>query len=458
LVSLLAIFFAGGTRYLLLLLPKSILVQIDTQVELIGSSANVGLPLSKALLTGWAIDDGPPFPYPFAFQNGLFRTLAMEHAGTGALSGLIFLSLWLLSDRSKGRNALPILVILLSVWALVWETSYGLFIIGVLTSGLLFKLRGRPLPPRLRVLMYGALISIPITLTQGGTITVVAGDLIAGVQGSGSMPVGGISSAGFGFRWPLAIVSAHLGELHLTSPLALVVAIFEMGPLALLAPWITANAWKESGQGEWFVGSLGFGALVGFLLPIFITYQSDRDITRFTGYALDIWAFLLVRMLWTYRGRWKDRFVTVGATSLGLMAFGGVVLAGTQLTAVPERMTTAHFTELDSRVATEVWDKLPLGSEVLDHRGWRAVALTGRLTHPYDLASIDLSRECGEAGCLVEAVVDAGFDFLYYDNWWWQSLSEAEQNSLASQCINVVTDQRYGRESYRRLIDLRACR
>lgn len=458
LVSLLTIFFAGGTRYLLLLLPKPLLLAIDTQVELIGSSANVGLPLSKALLAGWAIDDGPPFPYPFAFQNGLFRTQAMEHAGTGALSSLIFLSIWLLADRSKGRTSLPILVILLSVWALVWETSYGLFIIGVLASGILLKLAHRSLPGRLRTLAYAGLISIPIALIQGGTITVVAGDFVTGMLGSSPASGGAISSAGFGLRWPPAILSAHLGALQLTSPLALLVAIFEIGPIVILAPWITANAWREFGHGEWFVGALSFGALVGFVLPIFITYESDRDITRLMGYALDIWLFLLVRMLWTYGGRWRSRLIGFGGASLGLMAFGGVVLAGVQLTAIPERMTTAHFTELDSRVAAAVWDRLPEGSEILDNWGWRAVALTGRLTHPFDLAGIDQSGDCGGAGCLVEGILDGGFEFLYYDNWWWETLSEGERESLESQCTDVVTDQRYGRESYRRLIDLRACR
>ncbi len=458
LVSLLAVFFAGGTRYLLLLLPKSILLQIDTQVKLIGSSANVGLPLSKALLAGWAIDDGPPFPYPFAFQNGLFRTMAMEHAGTGALSGLIFVSIWLLANRSKGWEAMPIFAILLSVWALVWETSYALFIIGIFACAIILRVRGQHLPRSMGALTSAALLSIPIVLVQGGTITVVARDLIAGLQGSDSLAAGAVSGAGFGLRSPPAIISAHLGELPVSSPIAVLVAVLEMGPIVLLAPWIMLHTWKELSKGGWFVGALILGAGVGFLIPIFITYESDRDITRLTGYALDIWLLLLVRMLWTYKGRWREHFLMAGAASLGLMGFGGVVLAGTQLTAIPERMTTGHFTELDSRVAAAVWDKLPPGSEILDHRGWRAVALTGRLTHPFDFTSIDRSAECGEAGCLIEGVLDGGFDFLYYDNWWLDTLSEAERKSLESQCIDVVTDQRYGRESYRRLMDLRACR
>jgi hypothetical protein len=457
-VSLLAVFFAGGTRYLMLLLPKAILLQIDTQVQLIGSSANVGLPLSKALLTGWAIDDGPPFPYPFAFQNGLFRTMAMEHAGTGALSGLIFVSFWLLANRSKGWDAMPIFAILLSVWALIWETSYALFVIGVFACAIILRLRGQHLPRNMRILMSAAALSIPIVLLQGGTITDVARDVVVGLQGSDSLVGGAVSGAGFGLRWPPAIISAHLGELPISSPIAIVVAVLEIGPIVLLAPWITFHTWKEMSDGDWFVGGLILGAGVGFLIPIFITYRSDRDITRLTGYALDVWLFLLVRMLWTYEGRWRERFLAVGAASLGLMGFGGVVLAGTQLTAIPERMTTAHFTELDSRVAAAVWDELPPGSEILDHRGWRAVALTGRLTHPFDFNSIDPLAECGDAGCLIEGVLDGGFEFLYYDNWWLEVLSEAERNSLESQCISVVTDQRYGRESYRRLLDLRPCR
>jgi hypothetical protein len=162
-------------------------------------------------------------------------------------------------------------------------------------------------------------------------------------------------------------------------------------------------------------------------------------------------------MLWTYTGPWKEGFNSLGTFSLGLMAFGGVVLAGTQLTAVPERMTTAHFTELDARVVSEVWDKLPEGAEILDHRGWRAVALTGRLTHPFERSALRATGDCGRGGCLVDEIIGDGFDFLYYDNWWLEQLSEEEQASLSASCIYVVTDQRYGRESYRRLLDLRGC-
>jgi hypothetical protein len=53
---------ASGTRFLLLLLPPSFLLQADKVVQLQGTSALIGKPFSEALISPWPVDGGPPMP------------------------------------------------------------------------------------------------------------------------------------------------------------------------------------------------------------------------------------------------------------------------------------------------------------------------------------------------------------------------------------------------------------
>jgi len=240
------------------------------------------------------------------------------------------------------------------------------------------------------------------------------------------------------------------------------VAFFELGPVILFTPWITAWAWKRFRQGEWISGVLVLSAWLGFLFPVFISYKADRDITRFTAHSLLVWTFILVVLLGEWPERWS-RWVKDGAfIALGLMVFGGVVISGTALTAATQVVLPDPMTELDARVAAKYWDALPKGSQIFDPAEWRATALTGRLTRatvPSDLRSLSPEWQALRADPTVEKMLASGYPFVYIDEKWWETLSPESRASLASPCVRVLAEYvEDERGWFRRLIDLSSCK
>lgn len=162
--------FAAGTRYLLLLMPAGILLRADELITLQGTSAYIDLPFSQALLQGWTIDGGPPVPYIFGFLSGIMEPFIMFHAGPANLGVVILLLFWLIASRPKRAASLTVFVVLLAVWALAWETSYALFVLGV---GVVLLINWRQEGWGFLEKQWGlaVLVSTPVVLFQGGTIT-----------------------------------------------------------------------------------------------------------------------------------------------------------------------------------------------------------------------------------------------------------------------------------------------
>ena len=220
------------------------------------------------------------------------------------------------------------------------------------------------------------------TLIQGGLITEIAAKFLSG-------PGGGASAAGFGLRWPPAIVSAHLGALPITSPFGLVLAFFELGPVILFTPWITVWTWKKFREQDWLYAVLILSAWVGFIIPVFMTYQSETDIARISEHAILVWVLLLSAILWEQAGKRGPIFQYGAGISLGLMVFGGAVLFGIALTAAPYGILSYEFDPLDAQVQQASWDQLPGDSLVFE-----LAKLAGdHLNRPLD--------QCGDRGSLL---------------------------------------------------------
>ena len=258
--------FASGTRYLLLLIPQITLARLDPFIQLIGSS-ETGAPFSQALLQGWPLDGGPPVPIMMAYINGIFPPLTMLHAGSNILSSAIIILLLLVFPRIAHRLAWIPLGLVLALWALVWESSYGLFAIGGAMALLVWAIRqtrastagGNKFTYFLKALVLhpgflALAVSVPFALLQGGTLTETLRDLIFGTAGIGVE--GAVSAGGFSLRWPPAVFSAHLGALDILSPGELFIAICELGVVILLTPWITLWAWRRFKAGDWAMGAM----------------------------------------------------------------------------------------------------------------------------------------------------------------------------------------------------------
>ncbi|HEX9617688.1 MAG TPA: hypothetical protein VGA03_09730 [Anaerolineales bacterium] len=457
-----------GTRYLLLLAPAGLMARIDPLIFVRSVDEVVGMPLSQAILQGLVLKDGPPAPFLYAFMNGIGWPLVMAiHAGPSTLSFAILLLAWMVAPRLKGPASAFVLLILFSFWALVWESSYGLFLVAGLAAALYWAWKRRWVQlPAVRWIAVALVLSIPFALLQGGTITEMARGL---VSSSGSAPPATgqevASIAGFSIRWPPAVYSGHLSALSLFSPYQLFVAILELGPLVLFVPWITGWAWKRFQAGDWMLGASVLSAWIGFALPVFFSYEYDRDIVRFTKHGLMIWTIVLGFMLWDSSTRWLRALRIPAAIALVLMVFGGLAIAGTELTAASQTVLTEEgITGLDSRVACEVWDRLNPGSEIFDPQTWRATMVTGRLTRVVaSNMSFDYEHSTEWEGLRaqpsVEAFLDSGYQYVYVDEAWWAELPEASRASLSIGCVRVVSEQEEGvQDAFRRILDLDPCR
>ncbi len=459
--------FSTGTRYLLLLAPAGLMARLDPLIFVRSVDQVVGMPLSQAIQQGLILGDGPPAPFLYAFMNGIGWPVVMAiHAGPSTMSLTLLLLTWLVVPRIKRPAALFILVIMFSLWALVWESSYGVFLVAGLIAGFYWLWRRSEGPGEmLKWVAAALLISAPIALFQGGTITEVVRNILFR---SGSLASNMVQQAaiggGFSLRWPPAIYSGHLSALSIFSPLELLVGILELGPVVLFTPWISWWAWKRFKQGDGILGTMVLSAWLGFALPVFFSYEYDRDIVRFTKHGLLIWTLVLTIMLWDKSLRWMKVLRYPAVLGLALMVSGGVAIAGTELTAASQAVLTENgIIGLDSSIAQDVWDQLQTGSEVFDPQTWRATMLTGRLTRvvtgnmSYDYDHSAAWEQLREKPS-VEGLLADGFRYVYIDETWWGEIPPESRASLSESCIRIVSEHRdANREQFRRLIDLAGC-
>lgn len=463
-----ALALAAGTRYLLYLLPRGFLATLDEVIKVRAPDAVVGLPLSQAILQGILIDDGPPAPFLYGFIDGIGWPFVMNiQIGPSTLSLILLFLAWLLSERMKRRASWLLLVLLFSFWALVWESSYGAFLIGALLSAAYWYLHKRgKVESWIKWTAVALLVSIPFALFQGGTIT----ELFRGILGMFGQPGPASSSgaagvAGFSLRWPLAIYSRQLGALEIFSGKELLVAFFEIGPVIFLAPWITWYAWKRLQAGDWMTFAVAVSAWTSFLLPVLLSFEYDRDIVRFTEYSRWIWIILLVIQLFDFALSPGRLIRYAGVACLALMMLSGVAVASSTLSAATQYVLTEKDVVggLDALVAQDVWDRLASDGLVFDPQGWRATMLTGRLTRVVEgNMSYNYTRssewEALRDDPSSDRMLKSGFDYVYIQDAWWDEISPEARGSLSAQCVQIVTEHKdESSGEFRRLIDLSGC-
>jgi hypothetical protein len=448
--------FATGTRYLLLLLPVSILDKIDKVVKI----KLVEQDFTSALLAGLDSSTGPPFPFNIAYLNSIKswpRFIALQ-AGPGTLAIVILILIWLLASRSKRSYSFLILIILFSMWGLSWEATYGLFLLGGIVVTIINWIGSRKIST-ISPVSLAMFLSVPVVLIQGGTITeLLRKEIWGSVVEIAEAPALSQGVLGFSLRWPPAIPTTHLSTLHLSSPYKVLVGLFELGPVVLFAPLIIVWAWRLYRKGDWTIGALNVSSLIGFSIPIFLSYRIDRDITRLMAYSIDVWTFLLVLFVYNYAGKWAKQLRQLGIVALGLMIFGGVVIAGTTLTAAAHPTITYGFTELDSNIASDLWDQLPPGSEIFDPAQWRVTVLTGRLTHSAISSNVPLPEWEGlRANPTLDDLLAKGYRYIYIDESWWLEIPPDSRQSLSSSCVAVLAEYQTESGEFRRLVDITGC-
>jgi hypothetical protein len=451
--------FAGGTRYLLFLLPSSWMNQIDKLIDLRGTSSQMAGPFSTALHMPWTIDGGPPGSYIFGFMNGIYPNYVIAHAGTGTLSITIFFLFWLLVQRERSKWSIAIYTILLSAWALTWESSYGLFGLGIGLTGIYFLICRRDL---LKNYFYNsflpALLSVPIVSFEGGVFTDRLGSLIvSAVQTGGSLGYTSKDFLGFSLRLPIAVLSSHLGNLTLTEPFLILVAVAELGLVVLFLPWISAFLYRRFRGGELIAGIFLSSTWLGFLIPCFIGFTLDRDITRLTAYAIGAWIIVLSIDVLS-RKKWSI-FQISGGLVLAIMCIGGIENLYRELPAISTPLNSYYVRDLDVEVSSEFWGKLPKTCKIFDPAGFRALIITGCTTDITYRNSYDILPQWQElnADPSPSKLHEAGYDYVYFDLKNWERLTPNTRDQYKTKCV-VLLKKIQVAEQARRLFQINNCK
>lgn len=451
---------AGGSRWLLLLLPPSIVSAISASLHLLGSTGQNGATLASLINGPWLIDGSGPVPFPFAFVSGINNPSNMALSGTGLFPFLIVVTLVLTAPRIRHRLAWLIISILLAALPLANEVVFGMLGFGLGLAILFWSIRNRSLrfPPSLRNWILVFVVSGFVAAFQGGMLTEIARGLLF------KNPAAQSSYYDVGFRlvWPPTIVSAHLGSLSLIQPLQLLMALLEIGPVFLVFPLLLVRGWKQLSGENWLEAGVLFSGLVSFA-AFFIEYSGTggvRETVRLSGYFLMPATIYAVPLVWLYIQKKRQAFHILALTGALITVLSGIVLLSVQLYAMSKPVVSYYMNDLDAKAYQKYWNRLPSNAMVFDPDSGRAVTIFGRYTNTSDSWYSDKP----EYTALVQApdpyaVRAAGYDYMYYNYFYWlanKKLIDAPCAKLVDQFTDI--HQATGESGdFRRLIDITSC-
>jgi hypothetical protein len=454
---------AGGTRWLLLLLPQGLLDHISENITLIGSASTSAPNLAKAMLSNWKIDGGGPIDFPFAFYTGINQPYIMAYTGIAGSAILILLLMLITANRWRHWTASLVMIILTASLAIANEIAFLLLGLGfVIVAGIfIFQKRNLRLPHELLGwfgIFFGATI---IAILQGGLLTEIARGWLTPNPSATSY-----FDSSPTLIWPPSIVSAHLGSLSILNPSQLVSALAEIGPVILLTPLVFAWARKSFRLGRWYEASLIMASL-GALIALFIAFKGP--LFSATPRLMGGWFFACilyaVPVVWIWaRQRAQAVKITLAIGGL-IISFSGLVLFGIQLLAIQKPVYATFVTPLDAKMAEDYWNKLDSNALIFDPVVFRAPTLFGRFTK----SSPTWYSRSADWHALDNApdpikIHTAGFDYIYFDKDYWDRLLPAQQSLFMVDCVKQIaevdgihSEQDYTKD-FRRLLDIRGCK
>jgi hypothetical protein len=455
--------FGGGTRWLLLLLPAKLSAWISHSIYLVGTGHNTAPTLLEALGKTWVIEGGGNASFPFAFHNGIFVPVFFTLGSTGAMPFMTVLLLLLLLPRRRFSTAgLIIWSLIFATLALSAEHFFVVIWAGVafaMIISVIYRKKLFAVLPKDILFQWGTIliISALISLVQGGFISETARNLIASISGAASQSY---NARGFSIRWPPGLLSAQLGSLSIFIPGQLVALLAELGPALLLVPVIFTRFKKELIHKDWFLSGLSISVILSLIFPLLFQYEVDRSITRMPSTALWISIVLAFPILWMALPQFKTIFRIVLAIGYVMLILGGMVIFKSQLTSIRHQELSYYIDDLDASYAIDYWNKLPEGSQILDRVPERSVTIFGRITRTNSGIYVPLPEwEALIANPDPTQIAAAGYEYVYMDNVWWDTLTNAQRTNFLQPCIDVVDERKQNDDKdYRLLINVSACR
>ena len=452
---------ASGARWLLLLLPGTILSRVSSAVTLIGSGSITAPNLAEGLARYWEVAGSGPIPFPFAFVNGVNPAAIMAHHGYGVSANLILLLLLLLAGQRRTWKAGIPLTVLLASLALANEVDFVLLYLGVLLVAALWLIRNKTVRPPYSARFWIVVIFMAgiLALVQGGLITeVLRGRLASEAQPDSYFQVG------FSIVSP-TVISSHLGKLSLFHPWQFLAGIFEIGPLVLALPLVLAWGYKAFREEQWFTAAL-VASTIPSLLSVLIEYSGNAGVTATTRLLSNLFfvcKILAVPLVWSWlrdQPEWRHNLAYALGAVTGL---SGAVLLALQLVAIPRPTYTDFISDMDARFYEKYWNRLsPPTAWVLDPSSSRAPTIFGRQAE----SLVNWGVNQPEYMALLEEpdpyrLNAAGYSYIYADKEYWKQ-HDAQLNQPCVVILDTVegVDQRRAglTPDFRQLADISQCK
>jgi len=455
--------FGGGARWLLLFVSPDLLAQAGAGMQMDDTARRAGADLAEAMIHRWPMVGDGPVPFPFAYGNGIYRSWNMALSASGALPVIIVFLLLLFWGRRRMSPAGAVcLGLLLAGLAFSAEYLFALIIAGAAVALVVYLIAGRARSIRLdKTYLRQSLailgIGVGLALVQGGFITEVARDLLGRLAGR-TVAIVSTDYQGFMLRGIPAIPSGHFGPLSLLDPGQVVVLAAELGPVLLLAPVVVLLTMRKITGKSPLIVALGTGSALSFLFPIFFRYGLDFDLTRLTGAALWLWSVLALPTLWRWLSGDLPAVRSFAWLGYGVAVFGGLVLFGIELIAIPHPVLSDFVDYTDAQYSRAYWNKLESGAQVLDSTPERGVTLFGRASR----AMKDVYHTWPDWQALIDdpdpaAVAAAGYSYIYEDEGWWRRMTPEQRGALGDPCVRSLTLEGRTSDDFPRLLDVRDC-
>jgi len=456
------VLFISGTRWLLLLIPGSLLNKLTSQVQLIGAGAASGPTLTISLANPWPVEGQGSFQFPYAFQNGIFTSGAEAvHSVIGLMLVAVLFTLLLTATRWRNQLGILVSIILLSGIGLLDEIELPLLVAALLLVTLVTILRNHrfKLPSTLNLWWLVAAISALIVAVQGGAWTdtmVGMFDKLVGVAAPASY-----QTIGFQLAVP-TLVSNQLGVLPLFHFGTILVALAELGPVILVLPLVGYWSWKAIRAQRWYEAILCTAAILSLAL-IFVQFNGSTGVrnTSRLYFFVPVCCIMAVSSVWLWASHRTAILQDVAKLLGGIVMFGGLVMLGVQMPNIKNSQFSYFISASDVKMAATYWNKLEPDTLVFDPTPSRAATIFGRPTDA-GYTWYQLKPEFDElvSNPDVYKIRAAGYSYVYIDQSYWQSLPAGSQRALTQSCVVLMPqeDQPSGNnEQLRKLYDIRNC-